>query len=347
MTHSLTNRFLSAFGINRSADTTPDYRTLPADFGTLTASPDTFGLIQRSGSLSVLPIFGRDCPGTWTSPYSGMKFTGVHGYGTVSFRNDTGGNAVLPMHMGYIQAGAQNHAVSTAALLAKGQERTFKNARCIQEAQGGYLQTREQWFFILPLKLREEALMNREKIGCGVLWRAIGRLGSRFGSTGRGHLDDVICKHRAELNVYDRRFELLPHQVGAVFFLNDQPVGIEIGPTAEYFADIWTPLLNFCYGTAAYEAEKTSPPEETLSEPTPEKTLDSLRSRLMDRRADVTKRLIGSLASCSWKMSENVVEETLLDMELATVRTDHFYGQVVRNGSEMVYASMFRSGLGA
>ena len=320
---------------------------LPSNLSALMSSSNTFGLIQRSGRLSVLPILGDDCPGSWTSPYSGLKFTGVHGYGHVSFHNDGGGTAILPMHMGYIQAGAQNHAMSTAAMLAKGQEKHFDDARCVQASQGGYLESREQWFFILPLKLREEALVNRSKSGYSVLWNAIGRLGRRFGSSGRGHLDDVICKRRGELNVYDRQFELLNRQVGAVIFLDNQPIGIEIGPTAEYFADIWTSLINFCYGSAALEAEMSTAKKNDESETViREASLAGLRSQLMYRRESVTNQLINSLASCSWQMTENKVEETLFNMELATVRTADFYGQVIRDKSTMIYASMFRVGLG-
>ena len=217
----------------------------------------------------------------------------------------------------------------------------------MQASQGGYLETREQWFFILPLRLREEALKQRGTEGCGVLWPAIGRLGRRFGCSGRGHLDDVICKQRAALNVYDRQFELLPHQVGAVIFLDYQPIGIEIGPTAKYFEEIWTSLLNFCYGSLALELERSNNDQnEKEEEPAREISLQALHDKLEQRRSEETRKYINALAKCSWKLTEDTVEETFLDMELSTVRTTDFFGQVIRDRSTMVYASIFRTGLG-
>ena len=303
------------------------------------------GAAQRAGHLSVIPVIGNNCTGLWTSPYSGLKFTGVHGYGCVSFKNDTDGTAILPMHMGYIQEGAQNHCISAAAILGKGQERRYNNARCVQAAQGGYLKTSEQWFFILPLKLREETLSLRGQSGCGMIWNAIGRLGRRFGSSGRGHLDDTICKHRAELNFYGKQFELLPNQIGALFFLDEEPVGIEIGPTAEWFADIWDSLLCFCYGTAAWELEGQNVPRESVTQRL--NSLEEVRKQLLDRRSAYTQRLLDGLRKRSWELEENEEEENLLDLQLSTIRTKDFYGQIIkRGGSELVYASLFRTGLG-
>lgn len=303
------------------------------------------GAAQRAGHLSVIPVLGKNCSGLWTSPYSGLKFTGVHGYGCVSFKNDTDGNAILPMHMGYIQEGAQNHCISAAAMLGKGQERRYNDARCVQASQGGYLKTREQWFFILPLKLREETLSLRGESGCGKIWDAIGRLGRRFGSSGRGHLDDTICKHRAELNFYGKQFELLPNQIGALFFLDEEPVGIEIGPTAEWFADIWDSLLCFCYGTAAWELEGQNVRREAA--PQRLNTLEAVRGQLIERRCAYTQSLLDGLGKCSWELQENEEEENLLDLRLSTLRTKDFFGQTIkRGGSELVYASLFRTGLG-
>ncbi|MBE6425758.1 MAG: hypothetical protein E7029_07230 [Planctomycetaceae bacterium] len=317
----------------------------PAESLGFIGSSFRFGAVQKAGHLSVLPILGRDCEGKWISPYSGLKFTGVHGYGCVSFHNDTDGTAILPMHMGYIQEGAQNHAISAAALLGSGQERRYENARCVQAAQGGYLKTAEQWFFILPLKLRQEMLERRAQIGCGKMWDAIGRLGRRFGSNGRGHLDDTICKHRAELNEYGKQFELLPEQVGAMFFLDKRLVGIEIGPTAEWFADIWNSLICFCYGTAAWELEKVSQTQnESVSRCA---SLEEVREKLLARRTDRTQTLLADIESCDWEVKENEVEENLLDLQLSTLKTGDFFGQTIRrDDQQLVYASMFRLGLG-
>lgn len=300
--------------------------------------------VQKVGAMSILPLQANDCEGKWTSPYSGLKFAGVQGYGTVTFHNDSDGIAILPMHMGYIQQGAQNHAISAAALLAKGESRQFKNARCVQAAQGGYLKTQEQWFFILPLKLREEMLNLRKEIGCGHMWNAIGRLGKTYGQSGRGHLDDVICKYRAELNVYGKQFEQTSNQRGALFFLDDQLVGIEIAPSKAYFSDIWNSLVCFCYGTAAHTLKrKTDTSNEIIQR---EKNLEQVRKNLIRRRDQYTVSLFDHLKSINWKIKSIDEEESLMDLRLNTVHTDKFYGQIIQRNKELIYASLFRKGIG-
>lgn len=300
--------------------------------------------VQSAGKMSVLPLCSNDCAGVWTSPYSGLKFGGVQGYGHVTFNNDGDGTAILPMHMGYIQKGAQNHAISAAALLAKGQSRKFDNARCVQAAQGGYLKSQEQWFFILPLKLREEMLAKRNIVSCSVLWNAIGRLGLEFGSSGRGHLDDIIQKKRAELNEYGKQFELIHNQRGAVFFIDDSPVGIEIGPSAVYFADIWNSLVCFCYGTAAMIAEQNS--AANVEPIVREATVDVTRKKLRIRREMSLNRLKDAFAKLDWTPQEFTEEECLMNLRLYTFRSSSFYGQIVRRNNELIYASMFRTGIG-
>ncbi|MDO4568971.1 MAG: hypothetical protein Q4D38_01140 [Planctomycetia bacterium] len=321
---------------------------------TLTPQLDVFqnsaiqiGMVQRSGRLSVLPLLGSDCSGGWASPYSGLVFTGVHGYGHVSFENKSDNIGILPLHMGYIQEGAQNHATSVAALFAPHQTRRFDDARCVQASQGGYLHSKEQWFFILPVQLRQETLGLRGHEGCGKIWDAIGRLNRSMGKNGRGHLDDLICKERDVLNVYANQFEFLEGQIGAIFFANDQPVGIEIAPTSAYFADIWKALITFCYGAYAYQFDRKERKRPSLPKVERAKTLDEAQALLAQRREQYMTTILKSLSSLSWKIEENMLEEKLLDMELKTLRTPDFYGQYVHRGSEMVYASLFKTGIGA
>ena len=63
--------------------------------------------------------------------------------------------------LGYIQDKAQNHALCRSAFIAAGQKLMFEDACCVQASQGGDLEEHEQWFFILPLQLREKALQLR------------------------------------------------------------------------------------------------------------------------------------------------------------------------------------------
>src|SRR5690606_30781878 len=70
-----------------------------------------FASPQRSGALTVLPLFGREHTGRFAPPLSGLKLAGVKGYGNITLENAMDGVAIVPLHIGYIQDQAQNHAL--------------------------------------------------------------------------------------------------------------------------------------------------------------------------------------------------------------------------------------------
>src|SRR5262249_15492700 len=158
----------------------------------------------------------------------------------------------------------QNHALCRSGLFAGGQKRMFEDACCVQQTQGGYLEGREQWFFILPLALRDAALQLRGTVSYGKLWPAIGKLNELHGKNSRGHLDEIVVRERAYLTQYNGRFERVADQVGALFLLDGKLVGIELAPNPTYFAEVWPALVCFCYGVAAMHRERdaTAAPDE-------------------------------------------------------------------------------------
>ena len=132
---------------------------------------------QRSGAMTIVPIFGPDSNGRFSPPLTGLKLSKVKGYGHVELANPSQhGVAIVPLHIGYIQDGAQNHALCRSGFIGAGQKIMFDDACCVQQSQGGFLEEREQWFFVLPLQLREVALSLRGKVGYEKLWSAIANL---------------------------------------------------------------------------------------------------------------------------------------------------------------------------
>jgi hypothetical protein len=305
----------------------------------LDLSAQTFGRPQQSGAMTVLPLFGPDANGKFTPPLSGIKLGGVRGYGNIELHNPAAtGVAIVPLHMGYIQDQAQNHAMCTAAFLGAGQKRLFDDACCVQQAQGGYLESREQWFFVLPLHLREEALQLRGQKNFGKLWPAIGRLNQRLGMEPRGHLEQVICRQRPVLTQCQSRFELLPGQTGALFFLGDRLAGIEIAPSAVYFREVWTPLVCFCYGVAAMELDRQTPARPAL--PFAADSLLELRDKLIASRADRLQRILGWLARTPADRLDRHEAESYLGLKLFTATGKHYVGQYVEDEGRLVYASL-------
>ena len=300
-----------------------------------------FGMPQQSGTLTVLPVFGSDNDGRFVAPLSGLKLSQVRGYGNIELSNPAEtGIAIVPLHMGYIQDRAQNHALCRSAFIAAGQKLMFEDACCVQAAQGGYLEGRDQWFFILPLPLRQEALELRGKEDYSKLWDAISRLNEQFGLANRGHLEQILSRKRAFLTQYQSRLELLPQQTGAVFFIRDQLAGVEIAPSAAYFQELWMPLVCFCYGVAAMYHEKDVEVKQPLV-PFSASNLQELREQLNHSRLERQEQVRNWLAQTPAEEFGIEEEERFLSLRLQTVTGKNFAGQYVGEEGRLLYASLF------
>jgi len=299
------------------------------------------GQPQRAGALTMVPVFGPSYPGI-APPRTGLKLTRVDGYGRVVLSNPgTSGVAIVPLHIGYVQDGAQNHALCRSGFLAAGQELLFPDACCVQASQGGYLAERDQWFFILPVELRGTALDLRGVANYNKLWPAIATLNRGYGLPARGHLEQVLTRQRTALTQYQSRLEPQPGQLGALFFVGERLAGIEIAPDPRYFAEVWMALVCFAYGPAAWHARHPAPPTDPYDVSTVEELRDALAA---DRRA-VTDEVRGWLADPGWNAAERTEEERFLDLRLSTVTGDGVGGQVVTAGERLIYASLFARAL--
>ncbi|MBX7221518.1 MAG: hypothetical protein K1Y36_16325 [Blastocatellia bacterium] len=299
------------------------------------------GEAQVSGPLAVVPIFGPDRGTRFVGPQSGLKLSQVRGYGNMELACAVeSGVVIIPLHMGYIQDKAQNHCLCRSAFLGAGQKVMFEDACCVQQAQGGYLVEKNQWFFVLPLQLREKALELRGVKYYGKLWEEIRNLCTSFNLEQRGHLEQLISRKRAYLNQYQSRFELLEGQTGALFFLEDRLVGVEIAPTAAYFKEVWMPLVCFCYGTAAMCQEQHS--GWTLNPPSlPGTTLAEIRASLTQvrqQRRQVWRENAAGLTNETFTTTE---EEQFADLRLLTLVSANFAGQMVTAAGETAYVSLF------
>jgi len=215
----------------------------------------------------------------------------------------------------------------------------FEDACCVQSGQGGYLEEREQWFFILPLFLREEALKLQGQKGYSKLWNAISNLNQRFGLQNRGHLEQILSRRRAFLTQYQSRFELLPGQTGALFILGDKLAGIEISPNTAYFQEVWMSLVCFCYGVAAMHFETNEIPQ--LITPFSATNLAELRQQLVESRQQIYAEVQSSLANTQLEKFEVTKQEKFLDLQLKTVEGTNFAGEFVEEQGNLVYASVF------
>jgi len=132
------------------------------------------GQIQSWGLLDVVALFSaeqRPDYSRFVSPLQHLKLVRVPSYGTLILENEAkSGTLIAPMHIGFFQTGAQNHATSRVLLLEAGETLTASDCFCIQASQGGLLKEAQQRFIILPLSLRKAALSKRGKDGYSRLW---------------------------------------------------------------------------------------------------------------------------------------------------------------------------------
>ncbi|HEU4325068.1 MAG TPA: DUF6569 family protein [Roseiflexaceae bacterium] len=315
-----------------------DLRPLAAP--TLNLEGYRLGQPQRAGALTVVPVFGPEHPGTVVAPRSGLKLGRVITYGRVELKNPAPeGLAIVPLHIGYIQDGAQNHALCRSGFIGAGQTLVFEDACCVQQAQGGYLEGRDQWFFILPLELRAKALELRGQSNFSKLWNDIAAINSRYGLAQRGHLEQILTRQRAALTQFQSRIELLTGQIGAVFFLGERFAGLEIAPNAAYFAELWMPLVCFGYGVAAWFGPQPQP----ATAPFEATSLAELRGALERHREAQLEQVRSWLAQAPVEPLALQEEDRYLDMRLSTVSGPHLSGQVVTEHERVVYASLFAS----
>ncbi|MCF6475027.1 hypothetical protein FAF44_42645 [Nonomuraea sp. MG754425] len=294
------------------------------------------GTPQRAGALTMVPVYGPVRPGV-VPPRSGLKLHRVVGYGRVELHNGAReGVAIVPLHIGYIQDAAQNHALCASALMGAGQTRRFDDACCVQAAQGGYLEGRDQWFFVLPLELRAQALRLRGRHDHAKLWPDISELNRASGLPSRGHLEQILSRRRAVLTQFRSRLELMPGQVGALFFVGDRFAGLELAPDPAYFAEVWMALVCFAYGVAAWRAE----PEPGAARPYDADSLAGLRAELARDRAARLAEVVSWLPAPAGDV-RLVEEERYLDLRLSTLTGGGLAGQVVTEHGRTVYASVF------
>jgi hypothetical protein len=138
-------------------------------------------------------------------------------------------------------------------------------------------------------------------------------------------------------------FETVPGQVGAAYFVAGRPVGIELAPTAAVWRDL-APILNiYCYGPAALLAEQGDYP---MIRPEPSFDdlidLDDLVDRLdRSRRQHAMLRsdALGAVAGADWSCLDESVRH---ERTIRTITWESWAGQVVLNGSQMTYLSVFR-----
>ncbi|MCA9072171.1 MAG: hypothetical protein KDA84_24755, partial [Planctomycetaceae bacterium] len=268
----------------------PEQQVAPRQFSGLLAGLEA-GPIISWGLLEVVSL--RLATGTdagpregFASPEENLELVAVPTYGTVVFRNSSKSHRLIaPMHIGFFQPGAQNHATSRALVLDAGETLETKDCFCVQASQGGLLQESQQRFLMLPLGLRHQALAKRHSEGYSRLWDEIDGYTRHHGVATGGHLERFLRPNFSRLLPLRHALETVPGQIGAAYFIAGRLAGVEVAPNENYWSQLAPVLSMYCYGPAALMAERRG--HQRVSEPLDLEGLsglDDLAARLQDVR---------------------------------------------------------------
>jgi hypothetical protein len=304
------------------------------------------GAVQAWGALEALALVPErpEPRPQFVAPLRHLKLAGVPSYGTVDLENTAErGLLVVPMHVGFFQEGAQNHATARALVLDAGEVLRVDDAFCVQQAQGGLLKEAQQRFLMLPLGLRPAALAQRGSRGCGRLWEEIDAFTRQYGVARGGHLERFLRPYFPRLQPLRHAFEALPEQVGAAYFVAGRLVGVEVAPNADYWAELAPVLVMYGYGPAALLAEDRGhrAPERPLDlEGLAD--LDDLAGRLAASRREQAGRYAEEVRRAQALAADAKAEGQRHGLDVATLIGDDWNGQVVSEGTDTVYLSLFR-----
>ncbi len=323
-----------------------NHTTMPTSIGDLLKERQC-GTAVRWGHLEMIPLFGSSSSGSFAAPEGAIRLTKVTHYGQMILENQAKLPTIVPLHLGYFQKAAQNHAMCVSALLAAGESREFKDACCIQAAEGGYIQEADERFIILPQPLRDKALALRGEENYSKLWGDISNFNKSVGLKNRGHLDELKRAYQPELLRTLYHLEASPEQTGAVFLCNNIIVGIELAPDASFWNDLHRPLVMYCYAPLRLINDvlgiKASTGETlAIEKPTGINDIESSWIELVARRQERISGLLNQLRGLPIKSTK--VDQELGNNQLLTPEIDNFVGQIVLQDNKAAYVSLSRIG---
>jgi hypothetical protein len=304
------------------------------------------GTLLSWGLLDVLSLFpaGEFADRSrFVAPLESLKLIKVPTYGTVVLRNTaTQGVLIVPMHIGFFQEGAQNHATSRVLLIDAGELLEAQDCFCIQQSQGGMLKEAQQRFLMLPLGLRRAAYEQRKTTGYSRLWGEIETFSRHYGISRGGHLERFFRPYFDRLVPLRHALETQPNQVGAAYFIGGRLTGIEVAPTSTYWQDIFPILTIYCYGPAAIMAERRrwEPARQPL-DLEDLRDVDDLERRLHEaRERERTARIaeVEGVMQATWSYD---VDEDRHGLRVLSAKQRDWQGQLVHADGEAVYLSLF------
>ena len=304
------------------------------------------GRLQSVGYMQVIPLVSELSDDRFVSPVQVGANVNTTSYGTLGFNNQSKSVLIVPCHAGYVvKQKAQDHAMAHAGVVGPGSQRSYDTAMCIQAAQGGFINNGDYRMMILPHSLRSKALSIRKNKDYSKLWSHISDFNQRLGVRAQGHLEYFLKSFKKELDEFVAEFESVSNQIGAIILIDNRVVGVERAPSHDYWLSIWPSLIRECYGSLAIEFAKANSGKETQlsnENPFPEEIcsldeLESIISHIAEQEDERARHTVRNLLDDELALTK---EDTLAGLTIFTALSQNFEGQVIRDGEQIVYASL-------
>lgn len=301
------------------------------------------GRLQSVGFMQVVPLISEMNDDRFGLPTALEVET--RGYGNLVFTNPENKTTIIPSHAAYVvKQAAQDHAMATAGMVSKKNRKTYDNAMCIQQRQGGSIGRAKHTMLILPYPLRESATEKRKTKEFGKLWNDIEKMNSDFGTKrGGAHLEFFLENFRKELDEFVAEFECVYQQVGAIILVDGKIIGVERAPSYEYWKSVWPTIIRECYGSMAIRAsqlKKGAKPKSRSHLKVRGKSIAAIKKALeqaRDNDEEYVKKVIRDLISDPFDREK---QEEVDGMIVENVSHPQLSGQIVRDDEKIVYASL-------
>jgi len=307
----------------------------------------SLGSVQSVDEMTVVPVIGGRRGDL--AEASEIVFQRTTNYGTMVFRNENPKKeGFVPTNIMVRGTGAQDHAMSTAGVIGKGTSKSFENACCIEESQGGLLGSENNVQDVLPVNLRREFVDSRlrSEHDYSKLWGKIRNWlrGLKLGGTSahlRFFYDNQTFK--TSLEEFAAEFEPVEGQIGAIILFSGIPVGIEIMPSPEHWDHYWKLLIRGCYGAELLRRKQLG--EITSSAlvlpDIPEgASAEEVKTLLNDLSQHLVQQIIPMVENIKVSEQTRSIDNDGSLRTTVVTTTDGGIGNVIRQSNEPVYLSI-------
>ena len=307
----------------------------------------SLGKLQSVKGMTIIPLCSDITYDQIADP-SALKLEGNRSYGEMVFSNQSDKISVVPSNfMAIVKSSVQDHAMSTAGMIAGSERARYTNACCVQSNQGGYIKEgMESEFNVMPLSLRSALNEDkREQESYDKLWRNIEKFNQGVTSRSGAHIEYFFKEYEDDLEQFVAEFEPVQNQVGALIFFGENLVGVEIAPTYKYWEESWTWLVRGCYGSEFIRQSKLGKTFEKMPLPDLECdfSLDKVED-ILDDFVEITTVNLASKVAGAWKLEGSTYQQ-IRENSLVYIRTDKLAGDVMFMDQTPVYVSLYHKSI--